>query len=75
MEARMNPGEMLIEYFGGVYAAGKALRRHPSALIRWRRSGQIPVKAQRIILEGVKNKNWNFTAEDLILGKKIKAKK
>ena len=78
----LSPAEYCIKIFGGVRATARALRRSPSTVSKWRKSrkeggtgGQIPTMIQPKVLKIAAARKLPITAEDLINGRKVKARK
>lgn len=79
---QLTPAEYVIEVFGGVREASRAIGRSPSAVSRWQTSkdrggcdGGIPRVAQNLILKVAKLRgDIDITSSDLLEGRKIRRK-
>lgn len=70
------PASLVIEVFGGVRKAARALGVMPSTVCRWRlprekggTGGTVPSSAARKILRLAKERGLDLTAEDLLVGR------
>lgn len=72
---KMNPAKYVIYMFGGVRKTARALHRDPTGVSRWQRTGNVPVLAQRKILDIAGKSGLDITPIDLIFGRKIIKKK
>jgi hypothetical protein len=75
----LKPSEYVVKVFGGVRATARAIGRCPASVSKWsdkRKNrgcdGNIPSRAQRIILDIAKRKKMDITPSDLINGRLIK---
>lgn len=66
---RLNPAEYVLLHFDGVRDAARKLNYSPSAVSRWRKTGQIPIKARKKILAYTKKRDIKtITPYELELG-------
>jgi len=72
----MRPADYVIELFGGVRATARAIGRDHSSVQAWKKprskkgtDGQVPRKAQVLILNLAKERELDITASDLLLGR------
>lgn len=67
----LSPAECVIEYFGGIKATARALKRDKAAVSRWRKVGRVPAKLHIKIIDLSARK---LTPNILTLGKTRKAR-
>lgn len=66
---KMTPGQYIVEVFGGVNAAARALGVTPAAVSRWKSNKRrIGPEMQGRILETARKQKLSITPNDLILG-------
>lgn len=65
------PAQLVIEAFGGIRPLARAVGRTPSAVMDWKRSGLIPSRMQRRILEVAQARSLTLTADDLVHGRQL----
>lgn len=77
-----NPAQLVIETFGGVHMAAKAIGRSPASVCNWQKTrkwkgsqGSIPVSAQKDILKVAGKLGLDLTLEDLNFGRTIRMRK
>jgi hypothetical protein len=56
----------IIDKFGGVRPMATALKKAPSAVFRWKRSGRIPAKHQGAVLKAAQELKLGIEPQDLI---------
>lgn len=66
--AHLTPAAYVIRKAGGVRATARLVGRTPGAVSQWRRTGNVPVEAQQILLRHAKVAGLDLAAEALILG-------
>lgn len=75
---RVRPADFIIEYFGGLRPAARAIGRSHAAINLWRKpkeqggcDGFIPRLAMHIILDLAEKKGYKIDAVDLLIGRKV----
>ena len=71
----MNPAEYVIHILGGPRATARYVGRDHSSVIAWRKRGAVPGDCQVIILQKADKDGYDITAQDLILGRKVRGRK
>lgn len=66
---RNTPVDTAIKEFGGVRAMARAINIDPSAISRWKSSGRIPAKFQKILIDKAKESGLTLTTDDVVLGR------
>ena len=72
MAKNLTPAEYVIEAFGGLTAASKALGLFPSGLVNWRKrnNGAIPGRNWARILKVAEKQKIHITLRNLMYGSK-----
>lgn len=73
---KLTPAEYVIFKFGGVIRTAEALGRDKSAISRWlhKPGGLIPNQMQATVLKRARELKIDITAEDLIVGRNVRAR-
>jgi hypothetical protein len=67
----LSPADCAIQAFGGQRKLASAIRRWPSAVARWRRSGDVPLEARRLILAEAQARGLPLSVEELAVGREV----
>lgn len=65
----MTPGEIVVNEFGGIREAARQLGLAPNAVFLWKKSGVVPTRSLKLVLEVAKLKKLKITEKDLIYGR------
>lgn len=67
----MSPTEVVVEVFGGIRGAARAVGIAPSTVLRWgeRSAGRIPHEYMRTFLEAAARKRRRLTLEEVVWGR------
>lgn len=60
---------VVIKAFKGVRATARVLGKTPGAISLWKKTGLVPSRVQKLVLEKAKELNLELTAHDIIYGK------
>lgn len=70
MKKKISPAKLVIDTFGGVRAAARALGRSPSSVSRWQNGdGLIPSTVQAQIMKLAREQGLDLTSDELIDGR------
>ena len=68
----LKPAEYVVHVLDGVRPAARALGYSPSAISNWRKSGEVPTRARKIILDYARKKELDINAHDLQHGRRLR---
>jgi len=60
-----NPTELLIKKFGGLREFARAIEINPSAIVRWRKTGIIPLSQWPAVIKAARLKGFKIKILDL----------
>ena len=67
----LSPQQLVVRCFGGVRKSAAATGRDCAAVSRWGKSGLIPAKYQRRVLEAAWASGIDQTAHDVVFGRSL----
>lgn len=62
----MTSADIVIARFGGIRATARALRIHASSVLRWKRSGSVPLKRWNALLSAAQRNAVPLEVTDLL---------